>query len=70
MEKVLECPYFGMCGGCAMLDMEYEAQLEKKNSEVHEILKGAVREPLKEDWYEGIKPAPMPRRPAAAPSRP
>ena len=62
MEKVLECPYFGMCGGCAMLDMEYEAQLEKKNSEVHEILKGAVREPLKEDWYEGIKPAPMPRR--------
>ena len=34
------CPVFSKCGGCQMLDMPYEKQLEKKQKEVEALLKG------------------------------
>ena len=34
------CPVFSKCGGCQLLDMPYEKQLQKKKREVEELLKG------------------------------
>ncbi len=39
MEKERSCPVFGKCGGCQLLDMPYQKQLQKKQSRVAELLK-------------------------------
>ncbi|MCB0834353.1 MAG: class I SAM-dependent RNA methyltransferase, partial [Bacteroidetes bacterium] len=31
------CPYFGVCGGCRMQDVEYETQLEFKRRNVADV---------------------------------
>ena len=54
------CPHFGKCGGCTNLDKAYELQLAEKEKLVWETLAPVVVEPLRENWFEGIKPGPMP----------
>jgi 23S rRNA (uracil-5-)-methyltransferase RumA len=38
MEEKKSCPFFGQCGGCSYLDIDYKAQLEKKRKEFENIL--------------------------------
>ena len=33
------CPVHGKCGGCQLLDMPYEQQLKKKQTQVAKLLK-------------------------------
>ena len=33
------CPYYGVCGGCNLMHMNYNAQLEFKKNKVKNILK-------------------------------
>ena len=37
--KTDKCKVFGKCGGCQLLNMPYEAQLQKKKEEVEKLLK-------------------------------
>ncbi|MBR0148373.1 MAG: 23S rRNA (uracil(1939)-C(5))-methyltransferase RlmD [Lachnospiraceae bacterium] len=53
------CPHFGKCGGCSGLDKSYEQQLNEKKNLVWETLSPVVVDPLREDWFEGIKSSPM-----------
>lgn len=39
-KKQSVCPVFSKCGGCQLLDMPYEKQLQKKKREVEALLKG------------------------------
>lgn len=41
------CPYFGICGGCAMQHMSYPAQLEAKREQVRDLFRkiGKIPEP-------------------------
>lgn len=38
-KPVLNCPVFKKCGGCQLLDMDYEAQLYYKKNQVSKLLK-------------------------------
>ena len=49
------CPVFRRCGGCALLDMDYAAQLEAKRRRLEALLGGLVK-------LEGIEPAEEPLR--------
>ena len=35
--KNLECKYFNICGGCKLLNVEYEKQLKQKQQQVIDI---------------------------------
>ena len=37
--KNLECKYFNICGGCSLLNVEYEKQLKQKQQQVEDCLK-------------------------------
>ena len=37
------CPVFRRCGGCALLDMDYAAQLEAKRRRLEALLGGLVK---------------------------
>jgi len=50
-----DCKHFGMCGGCAYRDMNYEDQLKMKEAEVHDLIKDYIDE---ECQWEGIKASP------------
>lgn len=54
------CPHFGKCGGCTNLNKAYEQQLEEKKKLVWDTLSTVIVDPLRENWFEGIKPGPMP----------
>lgn len=49
------CSIFPQCGGCMYQTMSYEDQLRMKETQVKEILDGAIREPY---VYEPIKASP------------
>lgn len=36
------CRHFGECGGCSMLDVPYEAQLQRKAAQLREMLRAAL----------------------------
>jgi 23S rRNA (uracil1939-C5)-methyltransferase len=45
------CPYFGICGGCAMQHMTYEAQLHSKQEQVRDLFRkiGKIENPVVHD---------------------
>ncbi len=56
------CPYFGTCGGCAILHMDYMAQLQAKTQQVKDIFERigklenppvlpAIGDPSRENYY-------------------
>lgn len=49
------CPHFGQCGGCSYQTLPYEKQLELKENQVRELLKGR----LPDGVFEGIKRSPV-----------
>ena len=50
-----QCPHFGLCGGCTYQNLPYIKQLEIKETQVKEILDGAVSD----DYiWEGISASP------------
>lgn len=49
------CPHFGQCGGCSYQSLPYEKQLELKENQVIELLKGR----LPDGVFEGIKRSPV-----------
>lgn len=51
-----KCEYFGMCGGCAMQQVPYDAQLEHKHTLVMNLLEGAG---VKDFQDMGILGSPM-----------
>ena len=36
---MLNCKHFGTCGGCTLLNLPYEEQVQKKRAHLQEILK-------------------------------
>lgn len=40
------CPHFGICGGCEYQNIAYETQLEKKEENISELLKGLITSPI------------------------
>ncbi|MCR4654952.1 MAG: methyltransferase domain-containing protein, partial [Lachnospiraceae bacterium] len=59
-----ECPHFGVCGGCAFLNLPYEEQLKLKENQVREIMRGCHESfgddgALFDKVWEGIKPSPV-----------
>ncbi len=39
----MSCPHFGVCGGCAYMDLTYKEQLAKKEREVIALLSSVIR---------------------------
>ena len=52
------CPHFADCGGCTYQNLSYEEQLHLKETQVKELLDGAIREFGYEYVFEGIKESP------------
>ena len=53
---VARCRHFGVCGGCARQDLEYDAQLKRKETELREILAARIPDlkplvPSPSPWY-------------------
>ena len=59
MEQV-PCEHFGICGGCAFLNLEYEKQLELKEQQVKALLEPvcAPYYDINDGIFEGIKESP------------
>lgn len=55
LEEV-NCPHFGICGGCNYQSLPYEEQLKLKSGQVLELMRSVV--PNVEDIFEGIKESP------------
>ena len=55
-----QCSIFPACGGCMYQTMSYEAQLDMKEKQIHEILDGAVKAGGQQDYsWEGIHRSPI-----------
>ena len=52
------CPHFADCGGCTYQNLSYEEQLHLKETQVKELLDGAIRDFGYEYVFEGIKESP------------
>ena len=52
------CPHFADCGGCTYQNLSYEEQLHLKETQVKELLDGAIRDFGYEYIFEGIKESP------------
>ncbi|RHQ21777.1 23S rRNA (uracil(1939)-C(5))-methyltransferase RlmD [Clostridiaceae bacterium AF29-16BH] len=52
------CPHFADCGGCTYQNLSYEEQLNLKETQVKELLDGAIRDFGYEYVFEGIKESP------------
>ena len=52
------CPHFADCGGCTYQNLSYEEQLHLKETQVKELLDGAIRDFSYEYVFEGIKESP------------
>ena len=54
------CPHFGICGGCAYQNLDYEEQLKLKERQVRELLYPVLAEDGKDfdTLFEGIKKSP------------
>ena len=52
------CPHFIDCGGCTYQNLSYEEQLHLKETQVKELLDGAIRDFGYEYVFEGIKESP------------
>ena len=52
------CPHFADCGGCTYQNLSYEEQLHLKETQVKELLDGAIRDFGYEHVFEGIKESP------------
>jgi 23S rRNA (uracil-5-)-methyltransferase RumA len=53
---VARCRHFGVCGGCARQDLEYDVQLQRKEAELREILGARIPDldpivPSSSPWY-------------------
>ena len=59
LETEPACPHFGQCGGCTYQNLPYEEQLRLKESQLRELLDGAVWKPY---MFEGVKESPRFRR--------
>lgn len=55
LETEPACPHFGQCGGCTYQNLPYEEQLRLKESQLRELLDGAVWKPY---MFEGVKESP------------
>ncbi len=50
------CPHFGQCGGCTYQNLPYEEQLKLKETQLKEMMDGAVDG----DYiWEGVRPSPV-----------
>lgn len=56
LDKV-PCDFFGICGGCGLLNLSYEKQLEFKAGQVKTLLEPVCGEVF-EDIFEGIRKSP------------
>ena len=52
------CPHFADCGGCTYQNLSYEEQLHLKETQVKELLDGAIQDFGYEYVFEGIKESP------------
>ena len=52
------CSHFADCGGCTYQNLSYEEQLHLKETQVKELLDGAIRDFGYEYVFEGIKESP------------
>lgn len=52
------CSHFADCGGCTYQNLSYEEQLHLKETQVKELLDGAIRDFGYEYIFEGIKESP------------
>lgn len=59
-----ECPHFGRCGGCALMHMSYDRELEMKLSRVNEAFRRIA------DWSCGQTPSSPPPARFATGTRP
>lgn len=55
LETEPACPHFGQCGGCTYQNLPYEEQLRLKESQLRELLDGAIWKPY---VFEGVKESP------------
>lgn len=58
LEKNSQCPHFGLCGGCNYQSLPYEEQLKLKESQVRDLLEGAIGN-ICDYPFLGIKKSPL-----------
>ena len=56
MEIESPCPHFGQCGGCTYQNLPYEEQLKMKETQLKEMMDGAVDGGY---VWEGVMPSPL-----------
>lgn len=55
LETESPCPHFGLCGGCTYQNLPYSEQLKLKETQLKEMMDGAVDGAY---IWEGVKPSP------------
>ncbi len=56
VERVGECPYSDKCGGCPLIDLEYQKQLTFKQEKIQDLLKRNLGLDIEIEWIEGSHP--------------
>ena len=54
-----DCRHFGLCGGCSLRSLPYEAQLALKEEQVLSLLNSVLADACPDYIFEGILPSPV-----------